>query len=238
MTLDETARGRHHRSSAADRRAVAAIPPTPRSSPPTAASTTPAPPGSTRPCSSATSTRSRRLGLAWASEHTEVVRHPVDKAATDTELADRPRRLLSTPTASCSWPARATASTTPSPPSARSAPGAGRVGSLEAWWGNDQLHVVHGPARRPRPAAGTTFSVLAMHGPCAGVTVDGARWPLDDHDLAPLVGLGVSNQVATPRSRWRSTTASSPSSSPEPPREAPPSSSWPLARRRRRPPPR
>ncbi len=27
------------------------------------------------------------LGLAWASEHAEVVRHPVDKAATDTELA-------------------------------------------------------------------------------------------------------------------------------------------------------
>ena len=27
------------------------------------------------------------LGLAWATEHVEVVRHPVDKAATDTELA-------------------------------------------------------------------------------------------------------------------------------------------------------
>ena len=27
------------------------------------------------------------LGLAWASEHTTVVRHPIDKAATDTELA-------------------------------------------------------------------------------------------------------------------------------------------------------
>src|SRR6185436_14197789 len=26
-------------------------------------------------------------GLAWAAEHAEVVRHPVDKAATDTELA-------------------------------------------------------------------------------------------------------------------------------------------------------
>src|SRR4051794_10784473 len=27
------------------------------------------------------------LGLAWATEHVEVVRHPVDKPATDTELA-------------------------------------------------------------------------------------------------------------------------------------------------------
>ena len=35
------------------------------------------------------------IGLAWASEHTTVVRHPVDKAATDTELArGGPRRII------------------------------------------------------------------------------------------------------------------------------------------------
>ena len=30
-----------------------------------------------------------------------------------------------------------------------------------------------------------------------GVTVGGARWPLTDHTLEPLVGLGVSNVVET-----------------------------------------
>jgi len=39
------------------------------------------------------------------------------------------------------------------------------------------------------------FSVLALHGPCRGVTVAGARWPLADHALTPLVGLGVSNEA-------------------------------------------
>ena len=43
---------------------------------------------------------------------------------------------------------------------------------------------------------GTVFSVLAMHGPAGGVTVSGARWPLTEHHLAPLVGLGVSNVAA------------------------------------------
>ena len=38
-----------------------------------------------------------------------------------------------------------------------------------------------------------------MHGPCHGVTVEGARWPLVDHDLEPLVGLGVSNKAAARR---------------------------------------
>ncbi len=35
-----------------------------------------------------------------------------------------------------------------------------------------------------------------MHGPCRGVTIEGARWPLVDHTLAPLAGLGVSNEAA------------------------------------------
>ena len=138
-------------------------------------------------------------GLAWASEHTEVVRHPVDKAATDTELAIAHAATLD--------PARivliagqgdridhAVAAL-----GALGAPALAGVSSLEAWWGGDELRVVHGPgsATLGHPA-GTTFSVLAMHGPCRGVTVTGGRWPLADHDLAPLVGLGVSNQVAAP----------------------------------------
>ena len=76
------------------------------------------------------------------------------------------------------------------------------VPSVEAWWGADHLLV----ARPGRPAvvtqpAGTTFSVLALHGPCRGVTVSGSRWPLREADLGPLVGLGVSNEVLDPPCR-------------------------------------
>ena len=71
------------------------------------------------------------------------------------------------------------------------------VGALEGWWGGDRLHVIHGPGKVELDLdRGTTFSVLAMHGPCRGVTVEGARWPLVDHHLEPLVGRGVSNEAA------------------------------------------
>jgi thiamine pyrophosphokinase len=136
------------------------------------------------------------LGLAWATEHIEVVRHPVDKAATDTELAIaqaasyHPARILLVAGQGDRLDHAVAAL------GALGAPELATVSSLEAWWGADQLHVVHGPGSieldLPR---GTTFSVLAMHGPATGVTVRGARWPLIDHSLAPLVGLGVSNVV-------------------------------------------
>ena len=41
--------------------------------------------------------------------------------------------------------------------------------------------------------AGRVFSVLALHGPCGGVDVDGARWPLHDAALAAGTSHGISN---------------------------------------------
>lgn len=139
------------------------------------------------------------VSLAWASAHAEVVRHAVDKDATDTELAvahaaslDPDRILLVAGGGDRIDHAVAALG-------ALGAPELHRVPALEAWWGDDELYVVPAPRTislaHPR---GTTFSVLAMHGPCRGVTVTGARWPLDGHDLAPLVGYGVSNQVLEP----------------------------------------
>lgn len=139
------------------------------------------------------------IGLAWASEHAEVVRYPVDKAATDTELAiahaatSAPARILLVAGEGDRFDHAVAAL------GALGAPALAPVGSLEAWWGRDQLHVLHAPRRIDLDLpAGTTFSVLAMHGPASGVTVSGARWPLTDHTLEPLVGLGVSNVVDEP----------------------------------------
>ena len=164
------------------------------------------------------------LGLAWASEHTEVVRHPIDKAATDTELAiahaatlrARTRILLVAGQGDRLDHAVAALGALGAPALAAVGSPGGVVGQRPA-------------ARRPRPGsttldlpAGTTFSVLAMHGPCEGVTVDGARWPL----ARPRPRPARRPRRQQPgrrrrRSRWRSSAASSPSSSPEPPREPP-----------------
>ena len=139
------------------------------------------------------------LGLAWASEHTTVVRHPIDKAATDTELAIEhattfdPDRILLIAGQSDRLDHAVAAL------GALGAPALSGVEHLEAWWGPDQLLVLHAPGSMALDLpAGTTFSVLAMHGVANGVTVDGARWPLRDHRLDPLVGLGVSNVVEEP----------------------------------------
>lgn len=135
--------------------------------------------------------------LAWAAEHTEVRRHPIDKAATDTELAIahaaslHPDRLVLVAGQGDRLDHAVAAL------GALGSPALAAVRSLEAWWGDDELRVLHAPATHLlEHPVGTTFSVLAMHGPCRAVSLEGARWPLRDHDLAPLVGLGVSNAVA------------------------------------------
>ena len=61
--------------------------------------------------------------------------------------------------------------------------------------GGSSVHVLH-PDRRTvlhLPAAGV-FSLLTLHGPCGGVTVAGARWPLDHAALVPGSTLGISNE--------------------------------------------
>jgi thiamine pyrophosphokinase len=66
--------------------------------------------------------------------------------------------------------------------------------SLEARWGPALVRVLHGPRqwtvatdREP------TFSLLALHGECSGVTLSGARWPLSDATITPGSSLGISN---------------------------------------------
>jgi thiamine pyrophosphokinase len=138
-------------------------------------------------------------GLAWARQHATVQRHDPDKERTDTELALamaadlHPARLVLLGAGERLDHMLAAIG-------ALGHPRLTSIPTIDAWWGEQQVRVVHGPGQAVLELApGTTLSLLALHGPCAGVTIDGVRWPLDRAELAPLVGLGVSNVATDPR---------------------------------------
>ena len=77
-------------------------------------------------------------------------------------------------------------------------PATSSADEVGGWWGTQRILVVRpGTPVSVHAAPGTTFSVLAMHGPCRGVDVTEARWPLADADVGAVVGLGISNEVAS-----------------------------------------
>jgi thiamine pyrophosphokinase len=134
-------------------------------------------------------------GLAWAARHAEISRHPADKDQTDTELA--------LALAATFDPERITLvgggdrlDHTIAGIGALGALALTSVPTLDGWWDGQHIRVLHGPgAATLRLVPGSTLSVLALHGPCVRVTLSGARWRLDQFDLEPLVGMGVSNEV-------------------------------------------
>ncbi len=133
--------------------------------------------------------------LAWAARHAEISRHPTDKDQTDTELALALAAKFD--------PERITLvgggnrlDHTFAGVGALGALSLTSVPALDGWWDGQHLQVLHGPgAATLRLVPGSTLSLLALHGPCVRVTLSGARWELDQFDLEPLVGMGVSNEV-------------------------------------------
>jgi len=134
-------------------------------------------------------------GLAWAARNATIERHPTDKDRTDTELA------LSL--AATHDPERITLvgggdrlDHTLAGIGALGAIDLTSVPELDAWWSGQHVRVIQGPGSAIwRVRAGSTLSLLALHGACTKVSISGTRWQLDDVDIDPLVGLGVSNEV-------------------------------------------
>lgn len=65
--------------------------------------------------------------------------------------------------------------------------------------GADTVFVFHGPGQlglHGRP--GDTVSLLPVHGPATGITLTGLRYPLLDETLLPGQTRGVSNRLAAP----------------------------------------
>lgn len=135
-------------------------------------------------------------GAAWAEANATIQRHPPDKEHTDTELAlataadFNPARLILISGGGDRLDHTFAAIGALGHPSLTSIP------TIDGWWGRQQLFVIHGPGRASRRLPlGTTISALALQGPCRGVTITGVRWPLDDADLGPTRGLGISNET-------------------------------------------
>lgn len=131
--------------------------------------------------------------LDWARRHATIAHHPVDKDRTDTELA--------LAFAADMDPSRLTLvgggdrlDHTIAAIGALGAPSLTGIPALDAWWHGQHLEVIHGPARELLLVEpGSTLSLVALHGPCSKVSITGVRWELDEADLAPVVGLGMSN---------------------------------------------
>ena len=137
-------------------------------------------------------------GLEWAARHATIERHDPDKDHTDTELALmvaadlRPARLILVGAGDRLDHVLAAIG-------ALGQPHLTSIPVIDAWWDEQWIRVLHGPGSTTLELAdGTTLSLLALHGPCSGVTVTGVRWPLERAHLAPLVGVGVSNVALGP----------------------------------------
>jgi thiamine pyrophosphokinase len=142
-------------------------------------------------------------GLAWAEQHGVTVEsHPTDKDFTDTALALH-----------CAAARGGTALTLVAPDgddpahrldhmlgviAALGDPVLAGFESVTAHLGRAVLHVLHpGRAIALHRPVGTVFSLLAAHGPCRGVELVGARWPLHEAELPAATTRGVSNAVVS-----------------------------------------
>ena len=139
-------------------------------------------------------------GLAWAEAHATIQRHDRDKDQTDTELAlsiaadFNPGRLILVSGGGDRLDHTLAAIGALGHPTVTSIP------IVEAWWGGQHIRVLHGPGRLSFDVVpGTTISLLATHGRCTGVSITGARWPLESDRLEPLAGRGVSNIASDPQ---------------------------------------
>ena len=73
---------------------------------------------------------------------------------------------------------------------------------ITMWSGVEVVTVVRETAHLPRHA-GTVVSLLAVNGPATGVTTSGLRFPLDDATLEPGASLGLSNELTGERAEVR-----------------------------------
>jgi thiamine pyrophosphokinase len=136
-------------------------------------------------------------GKMWAYAHElEIDQHPVDKGATDTELAlvraaetEATHLLVFGAVGERFDHALGTLAALGNPVLAR-------FETIRFALDDITVHLMH-PGRSVTVdlPQNTPFSLLALHGTCRGVEVTGARWPLNDATLEPSSTRGISNET-------------------------------------------
>jgi thiamine pyrophosphokinase len=137
--------------------------------------------------------------LVRAEAHgTTVLRHPVDKDATDLALAlDQALTMLGTRTSPHVLVVGGHGGRSDHLLGNALLLAADRYAPLRltAWWGEDVLDVVRDEVLL-EGHPGSTVSLLAVHGRATGVTTTGLRFPLLDATLEPGSPLGISNVMS------------------------------------------
>jgi thiamine pyrophosphokinase len=139
-------------------------------------------------------------GKMWAYAHElEIDQHPVDKEATDTELAlvraaatDAQHLLVFGALGERFDHALGTIA-------ALGSPVLGGFETIRLILDSITIHVIHaGRSVDVDLAQDAPFSLIALHGPCRGVDVTGARWELTDASFEPSSTRGISNEATGP----------------------------------------
>lgn len=134
-------------------------------------------------------------GMEWARAHATISKHPTDKDRTDTELALTFAAAMNPEAVTLIGGGDRLDHTIAALGSLGAIDLTG-VPHLDAWWDGQHVDVVHGPgSAKLQLEAGSTLSLLAMHGRCEKVSIRGVRWELDRVTVDPVIGLGVSNEV-------------------------------------------
>ncbi|MEQ1874276.1 MAG: thiamine diphosphokinase [Ilumatobacteraceae bacterium] len=141
-------------------------------------------------------------GRMWAYEHGATIEeHAPDKDMTDTELAIA--RALRVPDVSDLVLISGSAG-----PEERldhllgillalGHPSLAALDTARALIGTTDFRILHpGHAVTLDIEPGQQFSLLALHGPCTGVNVGGARWPLNNSTLTSSEARGLSNEAS------------------------------------------
>jgi thiamine pyrophosphokinase len=136
-------------------------------------------------------------GKMWAYAHeVEIDQHPVDKDATDTELALGRAASIDATTLLVMGGTGDRFDHTLGTIVALGNPILARFEAIRLLLDHVAIHVIHsGHSIALDLPLDSPFSLLALHGPCSGVQVAGARWPLVDASLDSSSTRGISNET-------------------------------------------
>ena len=143
--------------------------------------------------------------LAWAvAEGIEIERHSPDKDNTDTELALAAARMSGATDVVLLGGGGDRLDHSIAAITTLGHPSMAVFTTVSARWDTTMISVLHAPrAITFATELDATFSLLALHGACSGIDVDGGLWPLSDAELQPGSSLGVSNRTTTNELRLR-----------------------------------